>query len=149
MIEIPKWDGKLFMRGLALGGATALCAVLAGLVSLAVLHATAPDDDLAKQQSFSEILSDPFVRGGVLLWSFGTALVAYPFAFFLLVRTRLERGIPLVLLAALFGTALGPASHIKSCVFFGGLVTGLAAMLWCHFRLREVGRRSPEASASP
>lgn len=148
MFALPRWDGKLFLRGLAIGGATALCAVLAGLLTLAVLHATLPDDDLAKQQSFSEILSDPLVRGVALMMSFGTALVAYPFAFFLLLRTRLVRSIPLVLLATLLGTALGALSHVKFCIFLGGLLTGLAAMLWCNFRVREDGPTSTAASAS-
>ena len=139
MTALPRWDGKLFVRGLVIGGATALCAVLAGLLTLAVLHATLPDDDLAKQQSLAEILTDPLVSQVALMWSFGAALVAYPFAFFLLLRTRLVRSIPLVLLATLLGTTLGALSHFKFCIFFGGLLTGLGAMLWCRIRLHEDG----------
>jgi len=137
MIAIPRWDGKLFVRGLAIGGATALCAVLSGLLTLAVLHATLPEDDLAKQQDFLEILSDPLVRGVALMVSFGTALVAYPFAFFLLLSTRLVRSIPLVLLATLIGTPLGAASHNKYCLLFGGLIFGLAAMVVCNRKLQD------------
>ena len=148
MNSLPRWDGKLFVRGLAIGGATALCAVLSGLLTIAVLHATLPDDDFAKQQSLAEILSDPLVLGVALMWSFGAALVAYPFAFFLLLRTRLVRSIPVVLMAALLGTTLGALSHIKFCIFFGGFLSGLAAMLWCRIRLREDRPWNPAARAS-
>jgi hypothetical protein len=147
MLALPKSNRTYFARGLAIGAATAACAVLSMVVSLASLHATLPEDDLARQSSVLEILKDPVVWPFALHIAFGVAAIAYPVAFFLLVRTRLSRSIPVVLVATLVGTALGALSHIQLCFLFGGLLTGIAAMLWCNFRFRELVDQSPDPPA--
>jgi hypothetical protein len=137
MLATPDSRKAYIARALTISVATSVCAVLSALVALATLHATLPEEDAASEESLLEVLSAPMVLPIAINTAFAIAAVAYPFAFFLLVRTRLRLSIPLVLIATLAGTALGVLSHIKFCFFFGGLLTGLAAMLWCNICLRD------------
>ena len=137
MLAIPSSKKAYLARGLVISAATAGCAVLSALVALATLHATLREGDAAREESFLDVLAAPMVLPVAVFTAFVIATFAYPVAFFLLVRTRLKLSIPVVLIATLIGTALGALSHIEFCLFFGGLLTGLAAMLWCNIWFRE------------
>jgi hypothetical protein len=140
MLPIPSNTRTYLARASVIGAATPLCGVASMLFSLATLHASLPEGDTAKDQPLIEILSDPLLMPVALTVAFGMSAIAYPFAFFLLVHTRLRLSIPCVLVATLLGTALGALSHLKLCFFLGGPVAGLAAMVLCNRRFRDVVR---------
>ena len=122
---------------LAIGLMTVACAFLAMLVALFVLYLRLPATDSARDGPFVLLFIDPLVLMVAVPITLVVALLAFPTAFFLLVRTQLNRSIPIALVATLIGTALGGFLIPILGSVLGGLICGECAMLWCSFNLRE------------
>jgi hypothetical protein len=141
--------GAYLECGLAIGVMTFVCAFLAMLVALLVLHLRLPASDSARDVPFVLFLADPLLLMVAVPVTLVVALLAFPTAFFLLVRTQLNRSIPIALVSTLIGTALGGFLIPILGSVLGGLICGEFAMLWCSFRLREevaAGCRPPPPS---
>ncbi len=137
---MPRWDGKLFARGVMIGAMVCACAILSMIVALAVLQLQLSEDDAGREGG--TILSEPFVFPFAVQLAFVTGLIGYPFAFFLLVRTQLKWSLPVVLVATVAGTAIGAVVHPILVAPVLGLLVGIAAMIWCRLNLREASARA-------
>jgi hypothetical protein len=121
---------------------TVACAAASLVVGMAVHQAFLPETDGAKHALLFGLL-DPFVLMVALPITGLAALAAFPCAFFLLLRTRLEKSIPVVSVATTAGVALGAAVNILVAVLIG-LGAGIASMLVCSVVFREGwGRARP------
>ena len=132
--------------GLAIGVMTLVCAFLAMLVALFVQYLQLSENDSAKDVPFILIFADPLVLMVAVPVTLIVALLAFPTAFFLLVRTQLNRSIPIVLVATLIGTALGGFLIPILGSVVGGLICGELSMLWCRSKLREEDSTEPARS---
>jgi len=136
LVSLRRSDG-LFGRGLVLGVMTVIASLLSMLVALGVGNVFLPATDGAKRETFVLVLADPVLFPAAVSFAVVMGMIAYPFAFLLLVRTRLERSIPLVLAATILGTALGSVLIPGLLAAIAGLVSGVLAMLWSRRSLRE------------
>ena len=117
------------LRCAEIGVATVVCAALSMLAGVAVHASSLPESDLAYGAPLFGLL-DPFVLTIAIPVAGAAAVVAFPFACFLLVRTRLVKSLPVVTLSTLAGTAIGACLSIV-IVPFSGCAAGIAAMIVC------------------
>jgi hypothetical protein len=137
MLKMSSKTRETIDRASVIGFMTGVCALLSMLVALIVGYCFLPENDLAKEDALTDILSSPLVATFATIYAACAALIAFPFAFFLLVRTQLRRSIPTAAVATLLGTAIGSMFNPLVPGALSGLGFGVAAMVWCNRRLRE------------
>jgi len=108
---------------------TVVCTICSLIMGMAVLQTLLPESDGAKGALLFGLV-DPFVLWFAVPIAGMTGLVALPIAIILLIRTRLERSIPVVFVSTLLGTALGAWVSIVVAPL-GGLAIGGASMVLC------------------
>lgn len=121
----------LFERAVILAFATALCSGLTMVVGLGAFHLSLPPTDRAYGGSW---FSEPAMTVAGPLCGLCT-LIAYPFMLWGLVRTRLVKSLPTVILVSLGSMAVLARFHVIGAVI--SLVCSIAAMCVCRWRFRD------------
>ena len=136
-LPMPTGGSTYLERGLTIGVLSIACALLSMLVALAVfIGVWGSDGDSATAEPLIVQMLDPLVFLIAAPIALATAVLAFPLAFLLLVRTPLQRSVPVVFGATLLGVALGGLLLPFLGSVLGGLVLGLASMFWCKLNLQ-------------
>jgi len=113
-----------------------ICAFATGFIALYAIVKPLPVADLAYGMSVWELLRDPFVLFGLILFALAGAIPGFVFSLWALWKVSLAKAIPVVTMVT--GAAAAVSVLILNLtplfILLIALIAGIVAMFWCHGR---------------